>query len=57
MHIEVDEARVRKWEIWHLKSDNSKIYDVVEARPEVSLEEAVKRTILYYEENPDKWSF
>ena len=57
LFIEVDPARVRKWEIYHLKSDNSKIYDVVEARPGVSLEEAVKRTIQYYEENPDKWSF
>ncbi len=55
--VEEDEARKRKWEIWHLKSDNSKIYKVVEARPKVGLEEAVKRTIKYYKENPDKWAF
>ena len=52
-----DESRKRKWEIWSLKSDNSKIYDVVDARPEVSLEESVCRTIEYYEQNPDKWGF
>ena len=52
-----DKRRKRKWEVWHLKSDNSKIYGVVEARPEVCLEEAVKRTIDYYEKNGDKWAF
>ena len=55
--IKRDESRVRKWEIWHLQSDNSKIYSRVEARPRVQLEEAVKRTIQYYEENGDKWAF
>lgn len=52
-----EESRKRKWEIWHLKSDNSKIYRVIDSRPEVKLEEAVKRTINYYKENPDKWAF
>ena len=52
-----EESRKRKWEIWHLQSDNSKIYGVIEHRPEVSLEEAVRRTIEYYEMNPDKWGF
>lgn len=55
--IEEDESRKRKWEIWHLQADNSKIYKVVSRRPEVSLEESVKRTIRYYEENPDKWAY
>lgn len=55
--VEEDPRRKRPWEIWHLQSDNSKIYQVVEGRPEVSLEEAVRRTINYYEENPDKWGF
>lgn len=50
-----DESRKRKWEIWHLLSDNSKIYDVVKARPEVNLKEAVKRTIQYYLCNPTQW--
>ena len=55
--VKEDESRKRRWEIWHLKSDNSKIYGIVDARPEVQLEEAVKRTIKYYQENPDKWAF
>lgn len=52
-----DQARRRRWEIWHLQSDNTKLYSVIDSRPEVCLEEAVRRTINYYEENPDKWSF
>lgn len=52
-----EEARKRAWEIWHLQSDNSKINAVVEQRPTVSLEEAVRRTIDYYEDNEEKWAF
>lgn len=55
--VEEDESKKRKWEIWHLLSDNAKIYDVIETRPLVSLEEAVMRTINYYEQNGDKWAF
>jgi len=55
--VEEDESRKRKWEIWHLQSDNSKIYGVVKARPQVSLSEALKRTIEYYMQNEDKWAF
>jgi len=40
-----DPLRVRPWEIWHLQSNNAKIYSVVTARPMVDLEEALKRTI------------
>jgi nucleoside-diphosphate-sugar epimerase len=43
--IEVDPERIRPWEIWHLQSDNTKLYSVIERRPKVSLEEALRRTI------------
>jgi len=49
--VEEDPARVRPWEIWHLQSDNTKLYNIIESRPQVSLEEALKRTIKDYEEN------
>ena len=55
--VQEDPERKRAWEIWRLQSDNSKIHRVVSSRPEVSLEEAVKRTINYYQENGDKWAF
>lgn len=49
IEIVEDPKRKRKWEIWHLQSNNSKIYNTITTRPEVSLEEAVRRTINYYE--------
>lgn len=51
IEIEVDPARVRPWEIWHLQSDNTKLYSIIETRPQVSLEEALKLTIKDYEKN------
>lgn len=49
--VEVDRARVRPWEIWHLQSDNTKLYSTIQARPEVPLVESLKRTIKDYQEN------
>lgn len=40
--------RMRPWEIWHLQSDNTKLYNTIEARPAVSFEEALKRTVEDY---------
>ena len=55
--VEEDYRRKRKWEIWNLQADNSKIYSVVDFRPKVGLELAIKRTIEYYKKNEDKWAF
>ena len=49
--IKVDPKRVRPWEIWHLQSDNTKLYKTINTRPQVSLENALKRTIKDYEKN------
>lgn len=51
IEIEVDKTRIRPWEIWHLQSDNSKLYSVIKARPEVSLRDALVKTIHDYYEN------
>ncbi len=51
VRVERDEARVRPWEIWHLCSDNSKIYGVIEARPQVPLEESLRRMVAWYKEH------
>ena len=51
LNITTDESRVRPWEIWHLQSDNSKLYSVIETRPQVNLKEALKRTIDYFISN------
>jgi len=49
--IEVDEARVRPWEIWHLQSDNTKLYSTIMVRPKVSFQEALEKTIKDYQKN------
>lgn len=54
--IQESDARKRPREIWHLQSDNTKLYSVIETRPQVSLEEALKRTIAYYQKN-GKWDY
>lgn len=61
--VEEDETRKRPWEIWHLQSDNTKLFKQVYGStwpnfvdcPQVPLEEALKRTITYYESNGRKW--
>lgn len=55
--IKVDPSRVRPWEIWHLQSDNTKIYSQIEYRPQVTLEKALELTINFYYENGQKWYF
>jgi len=55
--IEVDESRKRPWEIWHLQSDNSKLYSVIEGRPMINLERALEEAISYYVENSHRWDF
>lgn len=52
-----DEDKVRPWEIWHLQSDNTKLYKVIDSRPTVSLEEALTRTINYFYDNGRKFDF
>lgn len=48
IEIEEDESRVRPWEIWHLQSDNTKLYSVIEYRPKTTLKEALKKVVDYY---------
>ena len=31
IQIDVDQARVRPWEIWHLQSDNTKLYSIIDS--------------------------
>jgi nucleoside-diphosphate-sugar epimerase len=50
-----DARRKRPWEIWHLQSNNAKIHSVIETRPTVSLEEALRRTVNYYLVSGKKW--
>jgi UDP-glucose 4-epimerase len=49
--VETDPARVRPWEIWHLQSDNTKLYSTIETRPEMKFEDGLIRTINDYKQN------
>ncbi len=55
VRIITSEARKRPWEIWYLKSNNNKLYRKVTARPLVSLEEAIHRTVEDFRANGWSW--
>ena len=55
--IEVDQERVRPWEIWHLQSDNTKLYKVIGKREPTPLRHALEKTIEYYRANNSKWDW
>ena len=55
--INVDQTRVRPWEIWHLQSDNTKLYSVIDSRATTLLETALLKTINYFQANGNKWNW
>lgn len=57
IEIVTDEKRKRPWEIWHLQSDNTKLYSVIGEYTHTPLEEALRKTIQYYYDNGKKWDF
>ena len=57
INIVKDPQRVRPWEIWHLQSDNTKLYKVIDGRPEVSLINALLQTTRYYNSIGSRWSW
>lgn len=57
VEVQKDPKRIRPWEIWHLQSDNSKLYSVIKTRPQVSLKEGLTRTIDYFKNNGNKWDY
>ena len=50
-----DEARRRPWEIWHLQSDNCKLYRTIDGRAITPLTEALERTVSWYRGNGCRW--
>lgn len=54
--VDPDPARMRPWEIWHLQSDNTKLFSTIGTRPETSFEDGLKKTIDYFKENGG-WDF
>jgi nucleoside-diphosphate-sugar epimerase len=57
VEIVTDQSRVRPWEIWHLQSDNAKLYAAIGQKVPTSLEDALQKTIDYFYANEDKWDW
>lgn len=50
-----DESRMRPWEIWHLQSDNTKLYNTIVTPAYVTLRSALESTVNYYLNRGEKW--
>ena len=48
IEVEEDPARVRPWEIWHLQSDNTKLYSIINTRPQTDFKVGLIKTIEDY---------
>ena len=57
IEIEIDAERVRPWEIWHLQSDNTKLYSVIGKKTPTDLVEGLKKTIQYFYDNGSQWDW
>jgi len=55
--INTDQSRVRPWEIWHLQSDNTKLYSIIGNKIPTTLETSLTKTINYFHKNGNKWAF
>lgn len=55
--INVDATRVRPWEIWHLQSDNTKLYSTIHPPILVSLREGLTKTIQFFKDNGNRWDW
>jgi GDP-D-mannose dehydratase len=55
--VQEDPARKRPWEIWHLCSDNHKLYSVIERPVRTDLKDALHKTVAYYINNGRRWDW
>ncbi len=49
--VETDQSRVRPWEIWHLQSDNTKLYNTIGKKTPTPLKEGLEKVIADYKQN------
>ena len=55
--IEIDQKRLRSFDVSYLKCDNSKIFKVIESRPKTEIDEGLRNTINWFYQNGKKWGF
>ncbi len=51
IEIRTDPARVRPWEIWHLQSDNTKLWEAIGKQTHMSLEAAISHCVSDFNDN------
>lgn len=58
-HVEViiDETRKRKEEVWHLQSNNERLYKTIEYRPQYTLMQAIQQAVDYFHQNGHRWDW
>lgn len=52
-----DPTRVRPWEIWELLASCEKLYSIIDYRPQVSLQEALRIMVVDFHSNGSKWGW
>lgn len=52
-----DTTRMRPWEIWHLQSNNEKLYQAIGDYTPSSLSIGLEAALLYFKENNNSWDF
>jgi dTDP-glucose 4,6-dehydratase len=57
MKIRLDKSRLRPYDVSRLICDNSKVRKLTGWKPEVSLEEGLRRTVQWYKENGNTWEW
>jgi dTDP-glucose 4,6-dehydratase len=55
--IRVDKSRLRPYDVSRLICDNSKVRNLTGWKPEVTLDEGLRRTVEWYKENGNTWEW
>ena len=55
--VVADKSRVRPWEIWHLQSDNTKLWQAIGFKMLTALRPAIEKTVQYFRDNGNKWDW
>ncbi|MDB4786239.1 NAD-dependent epimerase/dehydratase family protein [bacterium] len=55
--IKQDPNKIRPWDIEHLESDNTKLHNTISGRATVGLQQALIKTIEYFESNGNGWDW
>ena len=55
--VVTDASRIRPWEIWHLLSDNTRLYQAIGERGPMHRAAALRNTVNSFRENGNQWAW